>query len=159
MALFLSTYLNRIDKKGRVSVPATFRPALTAPDFSGFVAFPSVKLAALECCSYARMQEMSDRHDTLPQFSEQHENLALYFSEAQLLAFDGEGRISLTETLCRHAGITDTVAFVGNGKTFQMWEPQQLTARNAEVRLRAKRDGLILPAFGAPPRPAAGDHP
>src|SRR3546814_16460146 len=30
MALFLSTYVNRIDKKGRVSVPESFRAALEA---------------------------------------------------------------------------------------------------------------------------------
>jgi MraZ protein len=104
------------------------------------------------------MQEMSARHDALEQFSEEHENLALIFSQAQQIPFDGEGRISLPDGLCQHAGITDNVAFVGNGKTFQIWEPEQLNTRITEARLRAQRTGLTLPAIGArPAAPAVGD--
>lgn len=160
MAVFLSTYFNKVDKKGRVSVPASFRAQLANQEFAGFIAFPSFRFAALDCCGYDRMLEMSARHDTLEQFSEEHENLALIFSQAQQIPFDGEGRISLPEDLCAHAGITDTVAFVGYGKTFQIWEPERLTIRTTEARQRAQRTGLTLPALGATPRPvgqAAGD--
>jgi MraZ protein len=162
VAVFLSTFLNKVDKKGRVSVPASFRAQLAAQEFAGIVAFPSFRFEALDCCGLDRMLEMSARHDALDQFSEEHENLALIFAQAQQIPFDGEGRISLPEELCAHAGITETVAFVGHGKTFQIWEPDRLALHSAEARKRAQRTGLTLPALGAAPRapqPAAGPAP
>ena len=48
--LFLSTFVNKVDRKGRVSVPATFRSTLgtkTQPNL--IVAFPSLYLPTLEC--------------------------------------------------------------------------------------------------------------
>ena len=44
-------------------------------------------------------------------------------SESVNLQFDGEGRISLTQKLLNHAKIKNSMMFVGQGKTFQIWEP------------------------------------
>ena len=44
MALFLDTFVNKIDRKGRVSVPATFRAALDGQAFHGIVALPVVQV-------------------------------------------------------------------------------------------------------------------
>ena len=47
--MFLSTYVNKVDRKGRVSVPATFRASLAAETqrFPGVIVFPSYKYPAL----------------------------------------------------------------------------------------------------------------
>ncbi len=150
MALFLSTFINKVDKKGRVSVPASFRAALTGLPYAGIVAYPSFRLQAIEGSGIDRMQEMSERHDRLDQFSEEHESLALIFSETQQLPFDPEGRITLPENFCAHAQITETVAFVGRGQTFQLWEPSLLQEHTAESRQRVRRNGMTL--AGAEPR-------
>ena len=112
MALFMSTYVNKVDRKGRVSVPATFRSTLSAhrqPNL--LVAFPSVRLPALECTGSDRMAEMQERIETLEQFSEEYENLSLLFADAHPLTMDGEGRVILPEPLKEHAHIGDEVAF------------------------------------------------
>ncbi len=136
MALFLSTFVNKVDRKGRVSVPASFRAAL---------AFRSFKLPCVEGSGIDRMEEMSGRVDQIGQFSEPHDNLSVVFSDAQQLPFDGEGRIMLPQVLGEHAGIADHAAFVGQGRTFQIWEPERFKAHQAELRERARRQGVALP--------------
>ena len=44
-------------------------------------------------------------------------------SESINLQFDSEGRISLSSKLLKHAKIKNSMLFVGQGKTFQIWEP------------------------------------
>jgi MraZ protein len=145
LALFLSTFVNKVDRKGRVSVPASFRLALTGQNFNGIIAFPSFKLPALEASGIDRMEEVSDRIDQLAEFSEDRDALSSILADAEPLAFDGEGRIVLPEPLCKHAGITENAAFVGRGRTFQIWEPQRFQAHQQEMRERARRQGTTLP--------------
>ena len=70
------------------------------------------------------------------------------FGQAHQLPFDGEGRIILPESLLVHAGITERAAFVGQGRSFQVWEPEAFAQREAEAVERAKRDraNLKLPS-------------
>jgi MraZ protein len=143
--LFLSTFLNKLDRKGRVSVPAPFRTALAGQSFAGIVAYRSFKLEAIEGCGYDRIDEMAARVDALPEFSDERDDLAGIFADAQSLPFDSEGRIVLPENLVGYAALTDTVAFVGLGRTFQLWEPQRYEQRQAELRERARRHGATLP--------------
>lgn len=155
VALFLSTFTNKLDRKGRVSVPATFRAAVAGQSFAGIVAYRSFKLDAIEGCDYGRVAEMSARLDTLEQFSEEYDNLASIFADSQQLPFDGEGRIVLPEMLVEHAGLTDLATFVGQGSTFQIWEPERYKRHIAEVRERAKRQGTTLPPVRRPGAPGA----
>jgi MraZ protein len=145
VALFLSTYDNKVDRKGRVSVPAAWRPVLSQNGFAGVVMFPSFKHPALEGSDHGWIAEMGARHDELAPFSDEAESLALVFADSHPLAFDPEGRISLPEPLMAHAGIADRAIFVGGGRTFQVWEPGRWEAHAAEMRERAKTRGLTLP--------------
>lgn len=141
MALFLSTFVNKVDKKGRVSVPAPFRAALSREVFQGFVAFRSYKNQAVECCSYSRMERLSESVDDLDIFSEAQEDLtATIFADAQQIPFDGDGRIILPQTILEHAQVDQLVAFVGRGSTFQIWSPDVFEAVQKEARQRLKED-------------------
>jgi MraZ protein len=155
VALFLSTYVNKVDRKGRVSVPAGFRTALNGQSFAGIIAFRSFKSAAIDGSGMDRIEEMSARLDALDQFSEDYESLASIFADARQLPFDSEGRIVLPEDLAAHAGITESAAFVGLGKTFQIWEPAAHARHQTEMRERAKRQGTTLPARPMPPAQGA----
>lgn len=139
MTLFLSTFLNKLDKKGRVSVPASFRLVLSGQAFQGIVAFRSYNLPAIEGMAIERMQRMSDSVDQLDLFSEAQEDLTTtIFADAQMLAFDGDGRIILPQMLLAHANIKDQVAFVGRGATFQIWNPEAFEAYQNEARRRVQ---------------------
>ena len=153
---FLSTYVNKVDRKGRVSVPATFRSTLATHRQPNLViAFPSVRLPALECTGSDRMAEMQERIESLEQFSEEYENLSLIFADSHPLTMDGEGRVILPEKLKEHARITDDVAFVGLGAMFQLWDPAGYQEHSFTVRERSRRQGTTLPPRGgAARRPA-----
>jgi len=145
VALFLSTYVNKLDRKGRISVPAPFRAALPEHSFNGIVAYRLFKYDALECCGMGRMEAMSRRLESLEQFSEEYDNLQTLFSDAAELAFDGEGRIVLPEALREFAGITETAAFVGVGSTFQIWEPGAYEEAKKVKRALLKQNPVSLP--------------
>ena len=122
--MFLSSYENKIDKKGRVSVPATFRSHLNSMGYNGFISYPSFNHTALEACSQDRIEKLSNTIDSLNPFEERRDFFATsILSESENLQFDTEGRISLSEKLLNHAKIKSNVLFVGLGKTFQIWEP------------------------------------
>ena len=122
--MFLSSYENKLDKKGRVSVPATFRAYITSNGFNSFVAYPSFNHEALEGCSQDRIEKLSNSIDTLNPFEEKRDYFATaVLSESVILNFDTEGRVTLPEKLMSHANIKKDILFVGLGKTFQIWNP------------------------------------
>ena len=153
MALFLSTYVNKVDRKGRVSVPASFRAALQGQSFHGIVVFRSYKDAAIIGCGIDFMERLSASVTDLDLFSDVQDDLsATIFADSHQLALDGDGRIMLPQDLAAHAGITESAAFVGRGDTFQIWEPGSFDKRLSDARDRAKSQGATLRI-----RPSSGD--
>ena len=136
--MFLSSYENKIDKKGRVSVPATFRSHLNSMGFNGFITYPSFNHPALEACSQDRIEKISNTIDSLNPFEEKRDYFATsILSESENLQFDTEGRISLSLKLLNHTKIKNTVLFVGLGKTFQIWQPSNFEKFKSFARKKA----------------------
>ena len=104
--MFLSSYEIKIDKKGRVSVPATFRSHLSSMGYNGFISYPSFNHSALEACSQDRIEKLSSTIDTLNPFEEKRDYFASsILSECENLQFDTEGRVSFSNKLLNHAKI------------------------------------------------------
>ena len=98
--MFLSTYENKIDKKGRVSVPASFRSYISNLGYNGIICYPSFNNQCIEACSQDRIEKLSNSIDSLNPFEEKRDFFATsILSESSNLQFDSEGRISLTEKL------------------------------------------------------------
>ena len=143
--MFLSSFENKLDKKGRVSVPATFRSHLNSMGYNGFISYPSFNYSALEACSQDRIEKLSNTIDSLNPFEEKRDFFATsILSESINLQFDSEGRISLTPKLLKHAKIKNSMVFVGQGKTFQIWEPTIFEKFKVTARKKANlnRAGL-----------------
>ena len=122
--MFLSTYENKIDKKGRVSVPASYRSYLSNLGYNGVICYPSFNNQSIEAWPQDRVEKISNTIDSLNPFEEKRDFFATsILSESTNLQFDNEGRISLTSKLLKHAKIKNSMVFVGQGKTFQIWEP------------------------------------
>ena len=122
--MFLSTFENKIDKKGRVSVPASFRSYLSNLGYNGVVCYPSFNNSSIEAWPQSRIEKISNSIDALNPIDEKKDYFATsILSESTNLQFDSEGRISLTSKLLKHAKIKNSMLFVGQGKTFQIWEP------------------------------------
>tara|TARA_E500000331_G_C16757139_1_gene497924 strand:+ start:80 stop:544 length:465 start_codon:yes stop_codon:yes gene_type:complete len=123
--MFLSTFENKIDKKWRVSVPASFRSYLSSMGYNGVICYPSFNNPSIEGCSQNRIEKLSDAIDSLNPFEEKRDVFATsVLSESMNLQFDSEGRISLPKKLLNHAKIKENMLFVGQGKTFQIWQPK-----------------------------------
>ncbi|MBV9784743.1 MAG: division/cell wall cluster transcriptional repressor MraZ [Acidisphaera sp.] len=153
MSHFLGTHQNRLDAKGRVSVPAPFRNALKLQEESALVLRPSHKHPCIEAWPAAVFHTLATPLDRLDLFSEAHDDLAAaLYADAFPVDADKEGRIILPEPLTAHAGLSDSVVFMGLGRIFQIWEPAAAELRRAKARERAREGRLTLPGNkdGAP---------
>ena len=138
--MFLSTYENKLDKKGRVSVPASFRSYLSTLGYNGVICYPSFINQSIEAWPQDRIEKISNAIDSLNPFEEKKDYFATsILSESVNLQFDSEGRILLTSKLLKHAKIKNSILFVGQGKTFQIWEPTTFE----KFRVTAKRKSNI----------------
>ena len=145
MALFFDTFLNKLDAKGRVSVPATFRAALNGQSFHGVLAMPSLKYSAIQCAGIDWMEELGRKVNQADFLSDEHDDLtAALFGDTKQLPFDGEGRVVLPSSLAAHACIADIAAFVGRGPFFEIWHPKTLETYKVEARKRALEKGRTL---------------
>ena len=143
--MFLSSYENKIDKKGRVSVPATFRSHLNSMGYNGVICFPSFNNQTIEAWPQDRIEKISNSIDSLNPFEEKRDFFATsILSESINLQFDSEGRISLTPKLLKHAKIKNSMVFVGQGKTFQIWEPTMFEKFKVTARKKANLNRASL---------------
>ena len=136
--MFLSTYENRLDKKGRVSVPASFRSHLSNLGYNGVICYPSFNNPCIESWPQDRIEKISNAIDNLNPFEEKKDYFSTsILSESINLQFDSEGRILLTSKLLKHAKIRNSMIFVGQGKTFQIWEPTSFEKFRANARKKS----------------------
>ncbi len=161
MTHFLGTHQNRLDAKGRVSVPASFRNALRQDNGSAsagtngngngthFILRPSHKHPCIEAWPTAEFDALAKPLERFDVFSEEHDDLAsTLYADAYPVETDREGRIVLPDPLIAHAGVGETVVFMGLGRIFQIWEPQAAERRRTEARDRARARGLTLGSAG-----------
>jgi len=145
MIRFVGNVTSRLDSKGRVSIPASFRAVLGRDGFEGLYCYPTLDRPAIDAGGNALMNDIDALVTRLAPYSEEREQFsAALYGTSETLKIDGEGRISLTETLRAHAHIADSVTFVGLGHKFQIWEPSRFRTQLAEAtsKLRAMRGRL-----------------
>ena len=143
--MFLSTYENKLDKKGRVSVPASFRSYLSNLGYNGVICFPSFNNHSIEAWPQDRIEKISNSIDVLNPFEEKKDFFSTsILSESINLQFDSEGRISITPKLLKHAKIKNSMVFVGQGKTFQIWEPTIFEKFKVTARRKANLNRASL---------------
>ncbi len=149
--VFLSTTINGVDAKGRVSVPAGFRAVVKNDPEEKIFVWPSFEGGYLEgggqalLDRYLALMEEMDPYDDARAAFEQ-----TIFGDTRGLAFDGTGRVSLPKDLIEHAGLSGKAAFVGLGARFEIWDPERLAERKANARNFARDNKRSLKL---PPRP------
>ena len=125
MDLFVSTFVNKIDKKGRVSLPSIFRSALPKDYKNEIILLKSLKNKAIEGLSVIRVKEIASRINDLDFFSDEHDDFTTsIFSEMIPTHLDKEGRFLLPENLKNFASIKNEVAFIGQGYFFKIVNPK-----------------------------------
>ena len=143
--MFLSTHENKLDKKWRVSVPASFRSYLSSMGYNGVICYPSFNHSSIEGCSQNRIEKLSNSIDSLNPFEEKRDIFATsVLAESVNLQFDSEGRISIPKKLLNHAKIKQAMLFVGQGTTFQIWEPKLFEKFKVQARKKANLNRASL---------------
>lgn len=134
MATFVGSYENKVDAKGRVSVPARFRDEIRDQSYQGIVVSPSADAGAIDACDYLRLTDVSAALDD-PELYTQEERLQAerIIARSTLLPFDENGRVQLPQALIAQAGIEAMALFTGIGPTFQIWHPERRAAFEAET--------------------------
>ena len=123
MDLFISKYFNKVDKKGRVSLPSSFRNALPKSNKNEIILYKSIKTPSIEGCGIGRLKEIAKRINNLDFFSDDHDDFSSsIFSEIISINLDKEGRFLIPEELKNYANIKTEAAFFGQGHFFQIWE-------------------------------------
>ena len=126
-------------------MPASFRSYLSSMGYNGAICYPSFNNPSIEGCSQSRIEKLSNSIDSLNPFEEKRDIFATsVLSESISLQFDSEGRISLPERLLNHAKIKQTMIFVGQGKTFQIWEPKTFEKFKIVARRKANLNRASL---------------
>lgn len=149
MDRFVSTYRNRIDAKGRVSVPAPFRAVIARDGFDGVFCYPSLDAAAIDAGGKPLVDRIAGLLEGLGPYSDERDHLSIaLFGQSEILKLDQDGRVILSQALRTHAGINGEVAFVGLGDKFQMWEPETFEAHLAVARDKVREHRRLLGAGG-----------
>ena len=139
MDQFVSTFTNKIDTKGRVSIPASFRSVLAKDGLDGIYCYPSLDAPALDAGGQRLVDKINALVEDLAPYSDEKDQLATaLFGTSEILTIDQDGRTILSERLREHAGITSHITFVGLGEKFQMWEPGRFEAHLSESRRKVR---------------------
>ena len=143
--LFMDTVINKVDAKGRVSLPSDYR-AMVKELSTEIVCYRSLSAPCIEGCLEETLDKLATEIENATDFfSETQDNLTnLVFGDAKRFGFDSTGRIVLTEKLLKHAQITDTAVFVGKGRKFQIWNPENWAKEEARIRAEALKNRPTL---------------
>ncbi len=124
MSDFIGRYLNKVDKKGRVSVPAIWRPNLIGKNFAGIIAQSSLSEQAIDAYPKDYLNLLQNKLDLNDPLLEENEYESTLIFGGAILSFDNEGRVIISESLRSEIKINSEALFVGMGRRFRIWNPQ-----------------------------------
>lgn len=135
---------HKVDSKGRVSIPVTFRRVLEEGDpeyqsmkAGGANSLPNPEIVIvygdhrrkyLECYTMKGIEEIEAKIEKLPIGRERKVLERLYNGQIHTTAVDETGRLVLPAKLRQKIGLTDTAFFIGSGTTFEIWNPETYEA-------------------------------
>ena len=126
-------------------MPASFRSYLGSMGYNSVICYPSFNNSSIEACPQNRIEKLSNSIDSLNPFEEKRDIFATsVLADSVNLQFDSEGRISIPSKLLEHAKIKQTMLFVGQGKTFQIWESKLFEKFKSQARKKANLNRASL---------------
>ena len=143
--MFVSTTINGIDAKGRVSVPADFRATVTGQGFAGVYVWRSPYGDYLEGGGLRLLEDLHDAIEEMDPYDPArtaHERVI--FGGAKALMFDSTGRVTLPRDLMEHAGLDKQAVFIGMGQRFEIWDPaSHAEAEDEALKLARENRGAL----------------
>ena len=133
---------HKVDSKGRVSIPASFRRVIEACD-PGWQSGNSPELVIvygdetrnyLECYTIEAIQEVDRKIDQLARGSLGRKTLErLFHGQSFPTSIDDTGRLVLPARLRQKINIEKEAYFIAAGDTFQIWNPETYEADQTKI--------------------------
>jgi len=143
MDRFLSNATNRIDAKGRVSVPAGFRSVLAQRNIQELYCFQDFVFPAISIGGPDLLERYEKQIAAEDPFSPQANQMSLLIHGGGVfMKLDAEGRLMVSDFIRDFTGITTEVTFVGRSDHFQLWQPQALQEMQAAAREERRLIGM-----------------
>ncbi len=139
---FKGEFVQKVDAKGRVSIPAAFRRVLVSgdPDCASdgeaqlVLVYGDHRRAFIEGYTINSMDEVDDKIAAMPRGSRERRALERMFSgQAVQLQVNETGQIVLTQKLRDKLGLTKEAFFIASGDTFQIWQPEAYEAQAEQM--------------------------
>ena len=124
---------HKVDTKGRVSIPASFRRVLEAGDPNWqpggnpelVIVYGDHRRNYLECYTMAAIDEVDDKIDALPRGAMERKMLQrLFHGQSFPTNVDETGRLVLPAKLRSKIDLDGEAFFIAAGDTFQIWKPE-----------------------------------
>lgn len=120
--MFRGWFEHSINGKGRVSIPAAFRDALSKQDEDRVIVTTNVAARSLVVYPLSQWAEFEQRLRQAPQFDQKIQQFRrIYVAGAMECAIDKLGRIVLPARLRKQVEIESEVVFSGDIEKFQIW--------------------------------------
>ena len=135
--IFRGESLNKVDGKGRVSIPALYRRVIEASDPNWteglnpelIIVYGDHRRHYLECYTVEAMQEVDAKIAALPRGSHARKHLQrLFHGQSFPTSIDETGRLVLPAKLRRKIDLEGEAFFIAAGDTFQIWKPETFEA-------------------------------
>ena len=144
---FRSEILIKLDKKGRVLLPAAFRDELPADDRNAFVLYHSSNLPGVvngnsrhgfdAMLERLRVELLGPKGSLKAALDDESFDPAGYLSAAaRNIAMEPDGRFSLPADFAEAIDVSEGVVLAGMGEKFQLWNPKRWQARREADRAR-----------------------
>jgi transcriptional regulator MraZ len=139
---FRGESVHKVDGKGRVSIPASYRRVLEAcdPDWTEglnpnlILVYGDKSRNFLEGFSIEAMEELDQQIDLMEEGSPERTYLEwLYSGQAMDIQVDETGRLVLPQKLRDKIGISTEAVFIASNKTFQIWQPEAYQAHKSRM--------------------------
>lgn len=153
MVRFLGSAEGKLDRKGRITVPAIYRRELQKIDDKELVLLLSTNRDCIEARSRAAFDAMSDSILSLPYFSQTRIDFEGMAAEVEVVRFDDEGRFTLPQRMIDAVGLGEQIRCLGKIERFEIWNGEAADAHLAESLRRRRDEKLTLAASPLPPNP------
>jgi MraZ protein len=135
MSRFLSNATNRIDAKGRVSVPAGFRSVLSERGIQELYCLQDFVYPAISVGGPELLDRYERQITSVDPFSPEANRMSLLVHGGGVfMRLDAEGRLMVTDFIRDFTGISSDVTFVGRSDHFQLWQPKAFYEAQSAAR-------------------------
>jgi MraZ protein len=135
MGRFLSNVTNKIDAKGRVSVPSAFRTVLVEREIKELYCLQDFAFPAISVGGPELLERYERQIAAMDAFSPQANAMSLLIHGGGVfMKLDSEGRLMVSDFVRYFTGISTEVTFVGRADHFQLWQPQAFLKAQAAAR-------------------------